>query len=235
MKINPIKKSYLAPLAVLAISALSANAVTIVTESIVAASYGGLAFDADAVGLSYTASVTEGALQAGFTNFATLSNGAPGGINPGGSDAILFPNDPDPKDVQNTATSFTLDLGAATEIGSITAFSSHTTTRSFLFFDVYGSNTAGLNPGVVGSTLISSVDIGRNDQVNDVVAARISDDGGASLGSYRYLIFDVFMDPGTFSDEHAFITELDVQAVPESSAAILLGLAGLGFIVRRRR
>jgi len=231
MKENPIKISYLVPLAVLAISALSAHGAIVVTPSIVASSYGDLAFDANLDGLSYTASVTEGALQSGFDNFAALSNGAPNSINPdsGQTEAILFPNGTNP-------ASFTLDLGAATEIGSITAFSSHTTTRSFLLFDVYGSNTAGLLPGVVGSTLISSVDVGRSDQDNDVVAAQIADDGGASLGSYRYLIFDLFLENTGAGNEHAFITELDVQAIPEPSAAILLGLVGLGgLLVDRRR
>jgi len=226
----PIKVSYLTPLAVLAISALSAHGATVVTPSI-GASYGGLAFDADAVGLSYTASVTEGALQSGFDNFAALSNGVPDSINPdsGAVEAILFPNGTNP-------ASFTIDLGLATDIGSITAFSSHTTTRSFLSFDVYGSNTAGLNPGAAGSTLIHNVTVGLNDQDNDVVAAQIADNGGASLGSYRYLIFDVFADPDTFgtNKEHAFITELDVQAIPEPSAALLGGL-GLLALLRRRR
>jgi len=68
------------------------------------------------------------------------------------------------------------------------------------------------------------------------VAARISDDGGASLGSYRYLIFDLFLENTGAGNEHAFITELDVQAIPEPSAAILLGLVGLGgLLVDRRR
>jgi len=229
MKENPIKISYLVPLAVLAISALSAHGAIVVTPSIVASSYGDLAFDANLDGLSYTASVTEGALQSGFDNFAALSNGVPPAINPGSGTAagILFPNGTDP-------ASFTIDLGSATEIGSITAFSSHTTTRSFLLFDVYGSNTAGLLPGAAGSTLIRAVSVGRSDQDNDVVAAQIADDGGASLGSYRYLIFDVFLENTGAGNEHAFITELDVQAIPEPSVALIGGL-GLLALLRRRR
>jgi len=46
----------------------------------------------------------------------------------------------------------------------------------------------------------------------------------------------VFADPDTFgtNKEHAFITELDVQAIPEPSAALLGGL-GLLALLRRRR
>ncbi len=196
-----------APFAVLAFSTLSAHGAPVVSPSLAVSSYGDLAFDANDAGLSYTPSVTEGDLQAGFDNFAALSNGVPPAINPGsGTGAgILFPNGTDP-------ASFTLDLEAATDIGSITLFSSHTTTRSFLLMDVYGSNTAGLKPGDAGSTLITNVSVGTLDQDNDVVAAQIADDGGASLGSYRYLIFDLQFSNGGAGPEHAFITEIDVTA-----------------------
>lgn len=132
------------------------------------------------------------------------------------------------------------DLGSATAIAQINAFAWHSNERAALNFSVYGAlgTEIGLDltPAVadgdlasLGYTLIGSVNtlgLGMGGQHG----ASIADSLGGSIGTYRYLVFDIF--PSDPSDPNfpegattnTFFSEIDVKgaAVPEPSTIVLL-------------
>ena len=147
------------------------------------------------------------------------------------------------------------DLMSAIEIGKITSYASNGDPRAGQKHSVWGSaagtipstaTTLSVDDGTTGVgsvrsdlelagwTLIADVQV---DQSSGSSGAMITPDGGISLGSYRWLMFNVQLNGAPGSNQHPFMLEIDVyQAIPEPST-FALALMSLGCLVcwRRRR
>jgi len=114
-----------------------------------------------------------------------------------------------------------IDLGRAISIAQINTYSWHKSNRAPQIYRVFGSNGAGsdfnpapkngTNPSKCGWTLIATVDTrsthGKDFGGRDAVS--ISDNSG-SVGTYRYLLFEMFVTETHDTWGHTFYGEIDV-------------------------
>jgi hypothetical protein len=96
-----------------------------------------------------------------------------------------------------------IDLGRAIEIKQINTYSWHPNTRGPQVFKLFASDGAadgfkaeparGTDPATVGWKLIATVDTRPKDRddVGGQYGVSVADTAGASIGKYRYLLFDV--------------------------------------------
>ncbi|HEX4793903.1 MAG TPA: hypothetical protein VH370_08935, partial [Humisphaera sp.] len=117
---------------------------------------------------------------------------------------------------------FKMDLSRVASIGQINTYSWHKSDRGPQVYKVYGSDgTApgfnanpriGVNPQTCGWTLIAGVDTRPTaGPVGGQYAVSIGD-GIASLGSYRYLLFNTFVTETRDDWGHTFFNEIAVSS-----------------------
>lgn len=139
------------------------------------------------------------------------------------------------------------DLSSPRSITQINTYSWHSGARAPQTFSIYGAlgNEGGFDstpavadgsPTSLGYSLIADIDtfhLGNGGQHGSSVA----DSLGGSIGTYRYLLFDI-VPPDPFAPEPAgtntFYGEMDVIAVPEPGGAALVVVGILGALLRRK-
>jgi hypothetical protein len=140
-----------------------------------------------------------------------------------------------------------MDLRSSIAIQEVNVYSRHgnkSGARTPQLYDLYGTNTAGLSTSgnlvTAGWSLIaqvSSVDVGST--CIGVIGTHVYNNStGGSVGTYQYLLFDVFLPKSSVAAD-TFYSEIDVvQSTPEPGTLVLLatGLIGLlAYAWRRRR
>jgi hypothetical protein len=119
-----------------------------------------------------------------------------------------------------------LDLGHPTEITGVNTFSWHPGTRGPQLYTLYaldqlgpGSSERpkkGTEPAAVGWKLLAKVDTRPNQtEVGGQYGVHIFDTNG-SLGSFRYLLFDISQTESTDAFGNTFYSEIDVFAASDS-------------------
>ena len=144
---------------------------------------------------------------------------------------------------------YTIDLGAAFSIDSVNVFTSGPeadSNRINQSLEIFGHDSA-LDFSGVADVQASGVTVADNSTpVTSLGAFNDENAGGGvlfggsstSAGDQTFQFITVAANPnGTAGGgESSLFTEIDViETVPEPSSALLLGLAGLGFLGRRRR
>jgi hypothetical protein len=193
-------------------------------------------------GNGVTAAVSAGSPEPTFDGFPVTR------LNDGISavDGVIFRN------TTNLDGRYHYDLGSAIEIAKITSYSSNVDARAGQKYSVWGSvadtipsttttldiDTRATAVGSVrsdlmdaGWTLIADVDVFQGIGSS---GAMITPDNGTSLGSHRWLMFNVQRMGGLNSNLHPFMMEIDVYQVPEPST-FALGLMSLGCLGWWRR
>jgi hypothetical protein len=138
---------------------------------------------------------------------------------------------------------FLIDLGSEVEVSSFSAFAWHSESRQDISITLYRSSTllnadetitdgAGLvDEGWAGIQTVST-DYWGTDATAGQVGVQFTDTSG-TLFTGRYLLVDVEPAGGS-----AFMTEFDVQVIPEPSSILLFGMGSLlalaGSSYRRR-
>jgi hypothetical protein len=114
-----------------------------------------------------------------------------------------------------------LDLGSAINIKQVNTYSWHPDTRAPQVYKLYASdgtdkdfNAApkkGTDPAKAGWKLIATVDTRPKDgEGGGQYGVSLADDKGASLGKYRYLLFDISRTEETDEFGNTFYSEIDV-------------------------
>lgn len=191
---------------------------------------------------------TDGGLHPASAGFSVLTNGVGQPDNDSITQSAFFDGS---GGANVTNGRYLYDLGSSVAIGSINTFSWHFGSgsageRNAQNYSVYGSNApSDLTPTVVdgtpaslGYTLITAV-ASTPSGIGFAQGVNITDDtspGVASIGSYQYLLFDIFPSTIGNADHNTFYGEIDVTVVPEpSSAALLIGAGSLLGMLRRRK
>ncbi|MES2657405.1 MAG: basic secretory protein-like protein [Verrucomicrobiota bacterium] len=110
------------------------------------------------------------------------------------------------------------DLGKAVDVATIASYSWHSGTRAPQCYQVYAADGtakdfvaepgAGVDPEKSGWKKIASVDTSANKPGQH--AASVSPDSGKSLGSYRYVLFDILPNPKAPQFNGTFFSEIDI-------------------------
>ena len=111
-----------------------------------------------------------------------------------------------------------VDLGKAVDVATIASYSWHSGSRSSQNYQVYGSDGsgkdfvaepgAGVSPDKSGWKLIARVDTTANKPGQH--AAAISPGAGKSIGSFRYILFDIQKNPRETRFNDTFFSEIDI-------------------------
>ena len=114
-----------------------------------------------------------------------------------------------------------MDLGKPMDVGAVVSYSWHKDARAPQVYRVYGSDgtaadfdpapPAGTNPAARGWKRIAAVDTRppRGAAPGGRYAVRVSDTSG-SLGTFRYLLFEIFATETLDPWGHTFYGEIDV-------------------------
>lgn len=126
---------------------------------------------------------------------------------------------------------FLLDLSEARPLMEVDTYSWHTDTRAPQVYKVYGSDGSGndfdktprypLDPAFRGWKLIAKVDTREKFQMQGgQYGVSIKGEAGASLGTYRYLLFDVSRTEGEDLYGNTFFSEINTfQSSEDKSSA----------------
>lgn len=111
-----------------------------------------------------------------------------------------------------------VDLGKAIDVGTIATYSWHDGSRAPQKYEVFGADgTAkdfnsepgeGVKPEEAGWTSIAKVDT--SERRGTQHAAVVSPESGKSLGSYRYVLFDIKKNPKEQQFNDTFYSEIDI-------------------------
>ena len=142
--------------------------------------------------LDATLSATDLAQSATFSQVMGSPHGVSGPITAlndgrGGSNN----NDLPANYFSDTVSRFLIDLGQSSQILQFNSYSYSGSTRTKQRYDLYGSLTLGSpESNLTGYTLIENVDT-TSPAVGGQHLVSIRDNGGASIGTYRYLVMDM--------------------------------------------
>jgi hypothetical protein len=114
-----------------------------------------------------------------------------------------------------------LDLGSAIDVKQINTYSWHADTRAPQVYNLYGSDGSatdfnakpkkGTDPTTAGWNLIAKVDTRpKTGAPGGQYGVSIADSGDATVGNYRYLLFDVFETEGDDAFGNTFYSEINV-------------------------
>ena len=128
----------------------------------------------------------------------------------------------------------TVDLGSVQSIGVVDLFASADADGDPRINQVYSLFGAGAD-GVFGSAALASIDTTGLAQAGDDVFSFSSID--LEGAQFQFSRFDILPANtlGSGTTESTLVREIDITVVPEPSSAALLGLGGLGLLLRRRR
>ncbi|MES2440896.1 MAG: basic secretory protein-like protein [Verrucomicrobiota bacterium] len=111
-----------------------------------------------------------------------------------------------------------VDLGKAIDVSNISSYSWHGGSRSSQNYQVFGSDGSGKDfvaepgadaaPEKSGWKLVANVDTTENEPGQH--AASIAPDAAKSLGSYRYILFDIRKNPKEARFNDTFFSEIDI-------------------------
>jgi hypothetical protein len=112
-----------------------------------------------------------------------------------------------------------MDLGRISDIAQVNTYSWHSNSRGPQVYRVWASDGSGANfnsapnasisPGTCGWKLIATVDTRSNEPEGGQYGVSITDPGG-SLGSFRYLLFDLYVTEVADDFGNTFYSEIDV-------------------------
>lgn len=114
-----------------------------------------------------------------------------------------------------------MDLRRVIEIAEVNTYSWHSNSRAPQVYRVWASDGSGsnfnaapnasINPAACGWKLIATVDTRSNEAEGGQYGVSIADAGG-SLGSFRYLLFDLYVTEVADDFGNTFYSEIDVVA-----------------------